>query len=111
MQKIQIKPLSVNQAWMGRRFKTKDFEKYTLDVWRLLPPVVEIPEGKLEIHFIFGLSNINASDWDNPIKPIQDIIAKKYGFNDNRIYRGSAEKVEAFKGEEFIHFEIKRYPQ
>jgi hypothetical protein len=29
-----------------------------------------------------------ASDYDNPVKIFQDVLSKKYGFNDNRIFAG-----------------------
>jgi hypothetical protein len=45
---------------------------------------MDIPEGRLEITFHFGMSM--ASDYDNPVKIFQDVLSKKYGFNDNRIF-------------------------
>lgn len=101
---VMIKPLSVNQAWQGKRFKTpiyKAFEKELL----LKLKKIKIPEGKLLLKVTFGLSSKNA-DWDNPVKPFQDILQKKYGFNDSRIYRGEIEKVDVVKGKEFIIFEL-----
>ena len=107
MIKIQIKPLTVNQAWMGKRYKTKDYKAYEASLGLILPPY-SVPEGKLEVYYRFGLSSKNA-DYDNCIKQFQDIISKKYDFNDNRIYRAVIEKVDVKKGNEFIQFEIKAY--
>ncbi len=103
--RINIKPLSVNQAWQGKRFKTKAYKQYEKDV-QLLLGKMDIPEGFLMIEMTFGFSN-SASDWDNPIKPFQDILQKKYGFNDNRIKRAIIDVVKVKKGCEFIEFEIK----
>lgn len=106
---VMIKPLSVNQAWQGKRFKTplyKGFEKQLT----LMLKNMDIPKGKLLLKATFGLSSKNA-DWDNPIKPFQDVLQKKYGFNDSRIYRGEIDKVDVKKGEEFIEFEIKELKQ
>lgn len=64
---------------------------------------MEVPEGKLLLNITFGLSSKNA-DWDNPIKPFQDVLQIKYGFNDRRVYKGVIEKVDVKKGEEFIEF-------
>jgi hypothetical protein len=50
-----------------------------------------------------------ASDYDNPIKIFQDVLCKKYGFNDNRIFAGHQYKILVPKGEEFIRFEIKAF--
>ena len=77
----------------------------------LLPPRLEVPEGgKLEFRIKVGLSSKNA-DGDNPIKSTQDIIAKKYKFNDKRIYRWMIEKIDTAKGAEFIEFEILKLEQ
>lgn len=104
--KINIKPLSVNEAWKGRRFKTDKYKNYEKEVLLFLEKI-DIPEGKLQITLKWGFSNSN-SDWDNPIKPIQDILQAKYGFNDKRIYKGIVDKYDVEKGKEFIEFEIEK---
>lgn len=105
MIEIKCKPLSVNQAWQGRRYKTPAYKKYEKEVYHLLPPI-KIPEiGPLKIYLEFGFSN-SSSDWDNPIKPFQDILQFKYAFNDNRIYEAIVKKVKVKKGNEYIRFEI-----
>jgi Holliday junction resolvase RusA-like endonuclease len=105
---LNIKPLSVNSAWLGRRFKSKEYKRYTKDVNLLLPPSMDVPEGKLTVYYNFYFSNAG-SDWDNAIKQITDIVCKKYGFNDNRIYKGIVEKFIVPKGSECIKFEFKSY--
>lgn len=105
MPKIQMKPLSVNQVWQGKRFKTKEYKLYEQSCMYLLPKL-EIPDGKIEIDFEFGFSN-SQSDFDNPIKPFLDILQKKYGFNDSKIWKATVLKTIVKKGEEFIKFEIK----
>jgi len=102
---IKIKPLSVNDAWKGRRFKTDNYKAYEQAVVLLLPPNLEVPEGELSIYLEWGFSNA-ASDWDNPIKPFQDILQKKYGFNDNRVFDARVKKVKVSKGAEYIIFNI-----
>jgi hypothetical protein len=52
MQKIQIKPLSVNDAWKGRRFKTDEYKVYEQVLMYKLP-AIEVPEGKLRIDYEF----------------------------------------------------------
>ena len=103
--RINIKPLSVNQVWQGRRFKTPIYKKYENELLFMLPKL-EIPEGKLQLTIIFGFSS-SASDWDNPIKPFQDILQKRYGFNDSRVYKATIIKEIVKKGQEFIEFNIK----
>ena len=104
MIKIEIKPLSVNECWQGQRFKTpkyKAYEKHTL----LLLPKITLPPPPFKIQFELGLSSPLA-DWDNPIKPIQDILQKKYGFNDKDIVRAVVDKIKVSKGQEYFKFKI-----
>jgi Holliday junction resolvase RusA-like endonuclease len=105
--RIDIKPLSVNAAWQGRRFKTPAYEKYERDVLLLLPKM-EVPDGLMCIKLIFGFSSLG-SDFDNAIKPFIDCMQKKYGFNDNRIKRAIIEVENVAKGAEFIEFELSNY--
>lgn len=104
MPRLNIKPISVNDCWQGKRFKTPKYNKFEKVVLMMLPKII-IPEGKLGIKFVFGFSS-SASDWDNPIKPIQDILTKKYNFNDKNIHEANVIKVKVKKGEEFFEFEI-----
>lgn len=104
---IKIKPLSVNDCWQGRRFKTNDYKSYEQELYYLLPEM-EIPDGKLTLKLEFGVSS-KASDIDNLVKPFQDIIQKRYNFNDKMIYRLEVDKIVVKKGEEFIKFEISKY--
>ncbi len=103
--RIDIKPLSVNNAWKGRRYKTDAYKAYERDVLLLLGRI-EIPTGKLELFLEWGFSSAG-SDFDNPIKPFTDCLQKKYGFNDNRVYEAHIKKVSVKKGDEYIKFEIK----
>lgn len=107
MIKIDIKALSVNRAWKGRRFKTDDYKFYEIGVTYLLPRM-NIPKGKLEIFIEFGFSS-KAADVDNPVKPFVDILQKKYKFNDKMIYSLHLKKADVKKGKEYICFEIKKY--
>ena len=100
--KIDIKPLSVNEVWQGKRFKTPKYKRYETLLLLLLKPL-EVPQGRLKLILTFGLSSKN-SDWDNPVKPFQDVLQKKYGFNDRQIYEAHVKKVDVKKGEEFIEF-------
>jgi len=105
MIEIRVKPMSVNKAWQGKRFKTKDYKFYEMEVMSLLPPFYDIPAGELRAYYEFGVSNV-LSDWDNPVKPIQDILQSKYGFNDRFIMEATVKKVVVKKGKEYIKFKI-----
>lgn len=105
MRKLNIKPLSVNECWQGKRFKTKEYLQYEMDLFLMLPNIkVPAPPYKLSIEF--GFSNM-ASDIDNPVKPFQDILQKKYGINDKNILELNINKTKTEKGSEFIKFSIK----
>ena len=103
--KVKLKPLTVNQCWRGRRFKTAKYEAYEV-ILLLLLPKKKIPKGNLHLDIVFGVSS-KLSDIDNPLKPFIDILQKKYGFNDRDIFKLTVEKEFVNKGKEFIDFEIK----
>lgn len=102
--RLSIKPLSVNQVWQGKRFKTKAYKDYEKEVLLTLKPL-EVSGGKLRLHLLFGLSSKNA-DIDNPVKPFIDCLQKRYNFNDRQIYSLIIDKVDVPKGQEFIEFSI-----
>jgi len=102
--KIKVKPLSVNNAWQGKRFKTQDYKSYEQELFYLLPSKINIPAKDIVLSITFGISK--NSDIDNPIKPFLDILQKKYNFNDKNISKLILTKTEVKKGEEFISFEF-----
>lgn len=106
MIKLNIKALSVNQAWMGRRFKTPKYKKYINDLLMILP-ALNIPDGRLLLLLEFGFSSA-ASDFDNPVKCFVDCLQKRYGFNDKMIKRCIIDVESVKKGHEYIKFEIKQ---
>lgn len=106
--RVNIKPLSSNDTWRGRRFKTNAYKVYSTAVTLLLPKTIDIPSGPLKVSYEFGLSS-NGGDIDNPIKSFTDIIAKKYHFNDNRVMQVTARKVIVSKGDEYISFFIEAF--
>lgn len=101
---IPIKPLSANKAWKGRRFKTDEYKVYSKALLLLLP-CLSLPESPFKVTYEFGFSN-RGSDLDNAVKQTTDILAKKYGFNDNKIYEYRLIKTIVKKGQEFIKFDI-----
>lgn len=104
---IEVKPLSVNQCWQGKRFKTPKYKSYERDVLLLLPKIKQDFNGNLKINIIFGFSS-KLADIDNPVKPILDILQKKYEFNDRDIYELNLKKEIVKKGNEFINIKIEK---
>jgi Holliday junction resolvase RusA-like endonuclease len=105
---LKIKPLSVNTAWQGKKFKTPFYKAYEQELLLRLPNSYKVPEeGPLEAFYEFGLNTV--ADWDNPIKPLQDILQKKYNFDDRRIHKAVVIKKVVKKGDGYLRFSIKSY--
>jgi len=100
---LQIKPLSINVAFQGKRFKTPEYKKYEIQVLRLLPDI-EIKEFK-RLKITFGFSNM-MSDIDNPVKLMLDLLQKKYNVNDRDLIYLVLHKEKTKKGEEFIEIDF-----
>ena len=107
---LKIKPLSINESFKGRRFKTDKYKTYQRDVLLMLPKL-DVPKGiKLHLYIKVGFSS-KGSDLDNVCKPFQDILSNKFGFNDNQIYKLSMSKEIVKKGNEYIDFKISEYSE
>lgn len=107
--KVWIKPMSVNEAWQGKRFKSKKYKDYEEEMFYLLPKTITIPNPKSITLFLeFGVSSV-LFDIDNGEKPFVDILQKKYNFNDRYIFRKLTEKIIVPKGQEFIKFKFEEY--
>lgn len=102
--RVEVKPLSVNNAWRGRRYKTKDYEAYEKGVLGMLQKC-ELPEPPYKLSLVFGVSTRNA-DIDNPAKLFIDILQKKYKFNDKEIFELNIKKVIVAKRKEFCEFKM-----
>jgi len=100
-----LKPLSVNQVWRGKRFKTKKYKSYERDLMLLLPKLKIEFKGNLKAEMVFGFSS-PLSDIDNPLKPLIDVLQKKYNFDDKQITELNVKKEIVKKGNEFIDIKI-----
>lgn len=99
-----LKPLSANEAFCGKKVKTAGYRKYEGHLLRTLPPI-EVPPDLIELRVVVYYSN-KQSDIDNCLKPFIDVLQKRYGFNDNKIYRIRITKVIVPKGQENIAFRM-----
>lgn len=94
---IEIKPLSINRAWKGRRFRTYEYKKYEEEMLYLLPKK-EMVKGKVGVLLAFYIKNPKQCDVDNFIKPVLDIIVKKGYIEDDRyVYMVQALKIKSCK--------------
>ena len=79
----------------------------SIELLQLLSEPVHVPQGPLELHFVFGL--FRDMDVTNCVKLAEDVIADFYGFNDRRIQGSSQRKVKVARGEEFIAFSLRAF--
>ena len=105
MIKLNIKPLSVNKAFQGRRFKTQEYKKFEKNMLMILPELITPVKGMLKVVIHYGFSS-KLSDIDNPCKLVLDCLCKKYGFDDRQIYELNQKKEIVKKGNEYIMFKI-----
>ena len=103
--KIDIKPLSINEAFQGKRFKTPKYKSYENEMMRILPDIDDDFTGELYVSISYGFSS-KLSDIDNPCKNFLDCLVKKYGFDDRQIFELCQEKKIVKKGFEYIEFKI-----
>jgi len=104
MQKINIKPLSVNQCRQWKRFKTKKYKEYE-SILLVMLPKLNVPDWDLKLTIERGFSS-KLSDNTNPLKPFEDILQKKYGFDDRRVVETVMRKRLVKKWQEYIEFDI-----
>ena len=81
--KLELKALSVNKCWQGRRFKTPDYNKYEQDVSFLLPKNIIIT-GEIGMLIEYHCKNYKMIDLDNLCKPLLDILVKNGIIEDDR---------------------------
>lgn len=103
--RINLKPMSVNVAWQGKRFKTTQYKQFERDMLLMLPKLKIEFDKPLSVDLTFGFSS-KLSDIDNPVKPVLDCLQKKYGFNDRDIYNLTIKKEIVETGKEFIEIKI-----
>lgn len=111
MFQLPIKALSINAARQGQQYHTPEAKQYKIDLAKLLMAFCrnfDVPDGDLEIHYVFGVSNWR-SDIDNFLKLASDSICTHLGFDDSRFVAGSQRKEKVKKGDEFIRFEIRAH--
>lgn len=106
MVKIELTPISVNKAFQGRRFKTRDCKDFEEDFMAIAPKRKMI-KGNVEIEYKFYLKNHSRTDYDNCIKITQDLLVKcGYIEDDRKIYKATIYKIPSKK--DFIEIKIKK---
>lgn len=83
---LNVKPISVNAVWQGKRFKTKvykDYEKELLYFLKRYKPL-NAKTKYYKVNLLFGIKNFALTDVDNLVKPLMDIIVKAGIIKDDR---------------------------
>jgi len=98
--------LSVNEAFNGRRTRSKKYDSFIRSMMFLLPAKIEIPDTvNVKLAVEFGFSS-KGSDIDNCCKSFIDCLVKKYRVDDRHIYELHVFKAIVKKGQEYIKFKI-----
>ena len=85
---IPIKPLSINQAHIGRHIKTKEFLRYEKNVAFLLPiNKGQVSDKEYFIKYVFYIKNYKMSDTANFEKLITDLLVKRGYLKDDRFIK------------------------
>lgn len=83
---FELKPISINVCFQGRRFKTKVYKDYERDLHALGGHFERIT-GDVEVIIEWFLKNDKMTDIDNPTKPLLDYLTKAGAFEDDRKIR------------------------
>ena len=75
-------PMTVNQVWQGRRFKTGAYKRYEKELLMVLPKRDTI-FGKVRTTYEITVPNKVRRDVSNFVKPLEDILVKKGYFTDD----------------------------
>ena len=81
---LNVKPLTINQAWQGRRFSTPAKKDYEAALRFALPKVAVAPAPYYRVEYDFHLRSFALSDWDNLVKVTQDCLVKRGIISDDR---------------------------
>lgn len=110
---LKVDPLSVNKAWKGRRFKTKEYDRFERDVAMSLQVCPDENTSKEEVfvYYVFHIRNYGGADTFNMEKTLSDMLVKRGYIYDDRYIRAGyvrKEKVDRY-GHEFIEIQISPY--
>lgn len=110
--KLEVSPLSVNKAWQGRRFKTKEYDYFEKAVSIVLPfSTVKTDKQELFVHYVYHIKNFAMADTFNMEKTLSDMLVKRgYILDDRYIRAGYQRKEKIAEGErEWIDIHIVPY--
>lgn len=83
---VEIKAMSINAAWQGRRFKTPEYKCFEDEMLRLLKNIGCV-HGWVVIEYHFYIDSFKKSDVGNFEKPMSDILVKAGAIDDDRFIK------------------------
>lgn len=110
--RLEVNPLSVNKAWRGRHFKTKDYDLFEREVCIKLPFSINEPfDGEVFVHYVYHIKNYGNADTANMEKTLTDMLVKRKYLKDDRYIRAIYQRKERVSKseEEFIVIHILPY--
>ena len=82
--KINIAPLSVNKAWQGRRYRSKEYKDWSAEVlWLIRKQNLTTIKGAVKIKIEWGYKFAKRTDIDNPIKVLLDALTESHVIDDD----------------------------
>lgn len=103
---LKTKPLSVNAAWKGRRYKTDLYKAYETELLYLLKRKEKIG-GWVEVKYTFHINTFKKSDVGNFEKPLSDILVKAGIIDDDRFIK-QITLIKEQSDKDYIEIEIKK---
>ena len=107
MFQINTKPLSQNQAWKGKVYKSKAYKDYE-QIIKVHLMTFKLPRIRPNTPFYLFLEfgTPRYQDCSNSIKLAEDIICRHLGVNDNYVMAIFSRKVITKKQDSYIRFNI-----
>lgn len=108
--KLEVSPLTVNRAWQGQRFKTKEYKSFEDEVCYRLPFSKEKHDKtELFVHYVYYIKNYALSDTSNLEKTLSDMLVKRGYLLDDRYIKAIYQRKEKTSGPEYIEILIEPY--
>lgn len=94
---IEVKPISVNECWQGRRYKTEKYKDWREEAYFCTRHSLKKPVGLCNLEIAFYVPSLGM-DLDNMIKPVLDSLQDSQVLkNDKLVMRIVAEKIKSNK--------------
>lgn len=111
--RINIKPISANEMWQGKKFKSPKYkawrEEFGYELLRTMDKHHRKEfDCKVAINLRIFCKNADRSDIDNFIKPILDALVENKILKDDRLVN-ELEVTKHKSEEEYIFLNIKKY--